>query len=110
MAAQPALDTSRPYAEVHGLPGAKYEQDGTMFNGEGKPVNEKDVKPYVDEPPPPKDDAPLPYCTLEEQTSTEARPANMDGMSNSHLKALVETFGGTWTNRHDAMAYLKGKK
>lgn len=102
------IDFSKPFQEVHGLPGAKYEQGGVFFDGNGQPS--ASLQPYEDETPPPDDSSPLPYCTIEEQTSKDAAPVKLHAMTNGYLKAMVETYGGTFTNRQDAIAYLKGKR
>lgn len=101
------LDYSRPYAEVYGLPGVAFEQGGQYFNAIGihaQPVIE------AEEIPPPVDNEPLPYCTLIEQASEPVAPSTLDTMHWRHLKALVESYGGAYTNKEEALSFLKGTK
>ena len=50
----PALDRSRPYSEMCGLPGVAFEQSGFYFNHDGNHVLETQCQPVNDEK-----DAPL---------------------------------------------------
>lgn len=109
------LDQSRPYAEVHGLPGALYEQDGVMFKSNG--AEALSVEQIIDEIKLDDVDEPLLYISCVEQSSeslilpqvelTQGR--DLDSMHWRHLKALVEVYGETWENKEKAIAFLKGK-
>lgn len=107
------LDKSRPYAEVYGLSGVAYEQDGLTFNRSGKlslPISHtEEVIPKEDKSLPPS------YFT-EEQPSPPQQDeisggTSIETMHWKHLKTLVESYGGEWNNRQEAIVFLKrGKK
>ncbi len=89
------LNRGEPYAQVAGIPGVAWQQGGRLFNPAGVEVDENgDVLEGAREEPEPieasDDDVPL------------------EDKHWKHLKALVEMYGGTWTNRAEAIAYLKG--
>lgn len=97
------LDWDAPYGEVHGLPGARYEQNGMLFNAHGDPA-------VILPDDPPEHDA--------NDDGSEVKPAEVQDspsgddpmtMPFKHLKALVESYGGTCKSRADAIAFLKGK-
>lgn len=100
------LDKSRPFAEVHGLPGVCYEQDGVTFNRAGIPAV---GVPYVEEIQPPEDKSVV--HSVEYQASPPQDEAGegstIEKMHWKHLKTLVESYGGEWTNRQDAIIFLK---
>lgn len=111
-----ALDQSKPYAEVHGLLGAMYEQDGLLFKGNGMEALSGDVEQMLVEMPPEVIDDPLPYNCCVEQSSevsvpplTQSEGRNLDDMHWRHLKALVEVYGEVWENKEKAIAFLRGK-
>lgn len=106
------LDRSRPYAEVHGLPGAAYEQDGICFKPDGhvsegfSPINDADPYPL-------QDDSDVGVGAAQEISGPEPlkdRPASFEDMHWKHLKVLVESFGGEWTDKSDALEFLRGRK
>lgn len=104
-----ALDRSKPYSEVHGLPGAMFEQAGVLFKFNGAPA--VDVAPFVEESiisEPYEINPPEVSCI--EQPSIPSDGKTMEDMHWQHLRMLVESFGGTWSNRHDAIAFMNGKK
>lgn len=109
------LDQDRPYAEVHGLPGAMYEQDGIMFNGSGS--ESVSVEHIIDEIKLKAISDPIPYnCCIEQSSESsnishieESQGRDLENMHWRHLKALVEVYGESWENKEKAIAFLKGK-
>lgn len=102
------LDLSKPYSEVHGLPGAAYEQNGIVYNGAGKvasPQEYEEDESVVDDSIPPA------VCCYEQPTAPNetSHDDSIQGMPTKHLKALVESFGGEWTGRKAALEFMKGK-
>lgn len=104
-----SLDFSKPYAEVHGLPGAVFEQGGLYFKADGQPAGE--LREFVEEVIIRDDSVPPPIACYEQSTApVEAEDGKtMETMHWKHLKALVESFGGEWTNKEDAINFMKGK-
>ncbi len=103
------LDKNRPYAEVHGMLGVAYEQDGLTFNRAGI---QSVASEYVEEVRPPEDKSVTHF--MEEQASPPqdetAGGTSIETMHWRHLKTLVESYGGEWKNRQNAIEFLKGKK
>lgn len=100
------LDKSRPYAEIHGLPGVAYEQDGITFNRAGLAALEV---LYVEEIRLPEDKTIL-HFTEEQQSPPQDETSggnSVETMHWKHLKTLVESYGGEWTNRQEAILFLK---
>lgn len=105
------LDRSRPYAEVHGLPGAYWSQDGINYRFDGEEA--LDLAPIVEEIPDETEEIIPAVCCIEVQSlpseaNTEGRM--VEDMPSRYLKALVESYGEVWTNRKDAIKLMKGKK
>lgn len=71
----PELDKSKPYAEVCGLPGAAYEQNGHYFNKNGHGVREEDCNPVNDERDTPQPEEYHEYNQVILQESPKATPA-----------------------------------
>lgn len=96
------LDRSRDFGTVTGsdTAGVCYEQDGIEFNAMGIAVGD---------PIPPSD---VDIAEAEEaDAAAQETPADpYDGMHWKQLKALVEQFGGEWSNVSDAKAYLRGQR
>ena len=86
------LDEARPFGEVIGKPGIHFEQDGLLFNSNRLAV---DGEGHV--------------LDLPETEKPANAPKDYDAMHWKHLKPLVEMYGGTWTNKEDAVAFLRGK-
>lgn len=109
------LDQSKPYAEVHGLPGAMYEQNGALFKGNGMEAFPSDVEHIIDDIAIEDSNDPLPYLCCVEQSSESPvivhaeEGRDLGNMHWRHLKALVEVYGETWENKEKAIAFLKGK-
>lgn len=109
------LDQARPYAEVHGLPGAMYEQDGIMFKGNG--MESLTVEPFIEDLPLQESNDPMPSVFCIEQSSEfpihahaeEPQGRDLANMHWRHLKALIEVYGESWENKEKAIAFLKGK-
>lgn len=96
-----SLDRTQPYGEVGGIPGVKFEQGGRFFNPGGVEVTygEEDADGL-------RAITQLPSTV--EDSEAFATGDDLDTMHWRHLKAMVESFGGTWTNKEDALAFLKG--
>lgn len=105
------LDKSLPYAEIHGLPGALYEQNGIYFRSDG--FEAKDTAPYVDEIPELEDNSPPPIHAVIEQQSIPEEKSNgqtLDTMNYKTIKLLLESYGEEWPgDKSSAIAILKGK-
>ena len=102
------FDPTEPYTEVHGLPGVAFTQADRLFNPGGVEVTihrwkdtdgEDHVTPIevaesLKEPPPPK------------------RVANeviaVRDLHHHTLAAMLRTYGETYINREQAIAYLEG--
>lgn len=84
------LDQSLPYAEVHGGSCVLYEQNGRMFLPSGREVGAPDDA---------SDDV---------ETEAPAGASDYQAMHWKHLKAAVEAYGGVWTNKEAAIAFLRG--
>lgn len=106
------LDRTRPFGQVFGQPGVMYEQDSILYKSNGEPVNPATLVPVNDEPTPPspRDDTPIkPALVVETPPESDKAKTPLEDMHWTQLKTLVEVNGGTWTNKSDAIAYLKGK-
>ena len=104
------LDKSKPYAEVHGLPGAVYEQGGKLYGFDGQPAN---PNPYNDDVEVPPEDVfiPGPVCYEQPTLPPELENGrNIEDMPLSLLKKLVENYGGKWEGKKAALEFLKGKQ
>lgn len=104
------LDRSRPYGEVYGLPGAVFEQDGKYFRSDG---NEALHTNPIEEEKASIQEEYIPSVTCVEQPSLPEEienGRNLEDMHWRHLKALIESFGGEWTNRRDGLEFMKGKQ
>lgn len=103
------LDFSKSYGEVHGLPGAVYEQNGAYFKADGNPAT--DTKEFVDGIIIEDDSIPPPVCLIEQLTPPAEQESGktMEEMPNKHLRVLIESFGGEWTGRKAALEFMKGK-
>lgn len=111
------LDRSRPVGHVIGLTGAVYEQDGRLFNPKGEEVD-RDGHPIE---PLPAESSSIPPAALAKPSLPEVAsfmpaetPAALvaTGLAGLHwreLKALVESYGGTWTNKKEALTFLEGR-
>lgn len=106
------MDFNKPYGEVYGLPGAVYEQGGHYFRSDGKEAI--DAKPIEDnEPASEAEDILPPVCCIEQPTvpfESTTGGHHVEDMPSKLLRAMVENYGGEWTNRKAAIAFMKGKK
>lgn len=106
------LNRALPYDTVGGCPGVAYLQNGLYFtaggqeaeiihvddgNGGKMPLGRAKVGADDDLVPP-----------LENMPVDHAKPQDPKTLHWRQLKALVEQYGGTWTNRDDALAFLSG--
>lgn len=104
-----SLDFSKPYAEVHGLLGAAFEQGGLYFKNDGSSVFH--FQEYIEEEII-EDNSILPPIACYEQAtppSIQSHDDSIEGMPSKHLKALVESFGGEWTSKKAALEFMKGR-
>lgn len=115
------FDPAKPFAEVFqaGRP-PLYEQDGRLFDRGGKPLPSELPEVQIEDAAPPADEqeaGELPSFTIVRGNDGEgeALPAKpdeefpgLDKMHWTHLKVMVEQYGGTWTNKRDALKFLKG--
>ncbi len=69
----PMLDKERPYAEVCGLPGAAFTQDGKLFNTQGHFVDPKNCTEIQDDPDKPQSEE---YVGYNQVTLVESEPAS----------------------------------
>lgn len=102
------LDKTKPYAEVCGLPGAVFEQNGVMFKTDGSVAN--DTAPIIEEIYVSEPELNPPSVSCIEQQSNPVDHYNGQALEDLHwrkLKAIVEVYGGTWTNRADAIVFIK---
>lgn len=112
-----ALDRSRDFGEVFGLSGCRYVQDGFQFNAGGLEITPDQITHFDDERTPPsgRDDTPI-HIAFEvkgpepiSSTHENGKMADaLDIMDWKKLKAMVESYGGTWVDRESAVEYLKG--
>lgn len=107
------LDQTKPYAEVHGLPGARYEQFGIKFRSDFIEILPEEISPYIEEIPELDDNSPHPIKAIFEQQTLPADMSSgetLETMSLKSIKLLVEGYGEKWPgDRKSAIAILKGK-
>lgn len=108
------LDKTRPFAELLGLPGAAYEQDGVKFKPDGTEALPSDLAPIVDEIIiKEKYEINPPSVSCIEMPSEPVDTYNGRTIEDMHwkqLKALVESYGGAYTDRMSAISFMRGKK
>jgi len=106
------LDKSKDYAEVYGLPGVRFVQDGVNFNGGGFEIDPTNLEPINHEKPKPspRDDTPIHVAYEQHETKKEDNESKIEKMHWTRLKAMVEAYGGIWSNSEDAIKFLKGGK
>ena len=83
------LNKDLPYGLVSGLADHRYVQDGCKFNVQGEEVG-------------------APQETVASPTPVVVKKTNYQLMKNDTLKELIIDNGGVWTNRKDAIKFLKG--
>lgn len=97
------LDKSRPYGVIRGQHPATYIQGGKYFLGNGTE--------YVSGKKP--ETKPVEPAKEPEPTAQAAAPAedgeDLESLHWSQLRKMVEDAGGTWSNKTDAIAFLKAK-
>lgn len=92
------------------MPGAKWEQDGHLFNADGSPALH--VTQLVDEIEPEDDpdlDSQVRVETDAEIPKAQRSDESLDTMHWKRLKVFAESFGIEWTNKQDVIAKLRGK-
>lgn len=83
------LDRSRPYAQVYGLDGVYWHQDGRNFNFKGDPLDE--------------------HGRVVRDPEPVSQGDGMEAVHWRHLKAMVEQYGGEWTTKEAALSFLRGR-
>ncbi len=102
------LDVTKPYAEICGLPGATYEQDGIRFKPDG--TEAIDVEPIIEEIwISEKEENPPSVSCIEMPSSPPEAGKTLDDMHWKHLKAMVEAYGGEWKGRAEGIAFIRGR-
>jgi hypothetical protein len=108
------FNRNAPFDNVGGAPGAAYLQNGHYFNNGGVEVEivyegEGDARHPLGRI---KDGATSALTVDEEDEISNSvdKPTDPAHLHWRHLKALVEQFGGTWTNREAALAFLEGRE
>jgi hypothetical protein len=84
-----AIDKSKPYGIVCGMPGVRYWQDGNYYGPQGNLVTPGLDTPEPAEPLPPEE-------------------VDLDSLHWTQLKKLVEAAGGEYTSKPEAIAFLRG--
>lgn len=100
------LNRNKPFAEVHGLPGAIYEQEGMYFNGNG---DESSLRSIEEETSIISEEIIPPNPLSASEIMAPESDSGLGEMHWKHLKALVESYGGEWENKEKALIFLKGK-
>ena len=106
------LNRALPFDVVGGCPGVAYQQNGSYFNNGGIEVEIVEV-PNEDGTISPQgrvkvgatDDL---MPTIENVPVDTKIPQSPEIMHWRQLKCLVEQYGGTYTNRVDALMFLQG--
>ena len=104
------LNKLLPFGEVHGLPGVFYEQNGQYYGANGMPAV---GHPIENEPPPPEEVFVPGLTCIEQPTFPEDAVGDghdLENMHWRHLKALVETYGGEYTDKKSAINFMVGKQ
>lgn len=86
------LQKGRPYGYVMNLPGVVWEQDNLYFNAAGRHVDETGNLIEIEVA------LPVPEVV--------SASAQYDRMSDAALRAMVGQYGGEWTGKDDAIAFL----
>ena len=112
------LNRERPYAEVYGTPGVKFQQSGRYFRQDGALVNGnpdrdremREIKQALANP----DTTPEAAEALRDRLEVikvDAAPApepeDAGEQSDDQLKALLKTYGEPWTGRKAALRFLE---
>ena len=101
------LDDSRPYSEILGVVGVRFEQDGRYFNNAHHQVDwGGNIIAYATVAPENDTIDPPPVASGQ----TDAPTGSLSALHWRHLKAMVESYGGEWTNKVDAIRFLSGDR
>lgn len=126
-AALRTLDRSKPYGSVMGMSGAAFEQNGILFTLQGFEARAEDLQEIGSEEPPPSSNqneeqketpaikeeiAPIPEepPTMLKIAENQAQPDTLEKMHYMRIKAMVESYGGKWTNKEEGIDFLRGRK
>jgi len=105
------LNREKPYGEVFGLTDARYYQNGKYFNAAGDEVTEDGelVRPSKKSPTIPAGSGA--EVTQKGEPVTEAEPADdLESLPWIKLQELVNTAGGTYKNKKQAVEFLRSLK
>lgn len=108
------FDRNAPFESVGGIPGAIYRQNGRFFNNGGYEVELYEEGEGENRRPMARmKEGATPALTVDEEEEIDASRDKEIPLMEMHwrrLKAMVEQFGGTWTNREEALKFLSGLK
>lgn len=109
------IDDTRPKAEVYGLPGVAYEQDGILYTSAGVEAMPEDYAQAPEDEVPPDDpyDPHIGLVVIQgEGETSQASTVNdtFETMHHMQLKALMRTYGFDWTDRENAIHTLRNLK
>lgn len=93
----PRLDRTRPFDLVYSSDfGLRLAQDGKVFLPNGCEVGVEDTLPRD-----------RPYDPFEGSITTHV-VSDIEHMQWQQLRVLVESYGGVWKNKDEALMFLKG--
>lgn len=100
------LDSSRPYAEVMGILGAAFEQDGAYYSHSGDAVQA--IEEYDDSEPlkAERDDTPI----FPAEVTIGQKEEKTYYLSTAILKAMLEQYGEKYESRAQAVAFIDRKR
>lgn len=98
------LDRSVAYGQVINMGGVAYEQRGVYYDGQGRPVKvtHRTVVRAGDQEP--VDVYDLELLPIDDGPDEDE---GLEKLGTKRLKALVESFGGTYTTRAAALVFLE---
>ena len=107
------LNRALPFELVGGCPGVAFQQNGLSFNAGGQEVEIVQISDGNGGQKPVgrvKVDATDDLCPTPENMPVDTtRPPDIKSLHWRQLKALVEQYGGVWTDRADALKFLSGE-
>ena len=108
------FDPKQSFAEVWGIPGVAFSQNGHSFNGRGELITDASQTfplQEVNKDPTP-DDGTVPKCYVQEDNlspSNENVKENLDTMHWKKLQVMLSIYGEEYKDRPSAIAFLKGR-
>lgn len=114
------IDDTRPKAEVYGMSGAAFEQDGVFYSSAGLEIfpEERQEPPEEEILPENPNDPNIGYTVVSSEPVVDLTPdgepvvtdSTYAGMHHMKLRAMLKIYDVEWTDRDSAIAYLSGKK